>query len=253
MNQGHPLRLSARRRWVALAAGLVAFAILIGLGTWQVQRLHWKEALLARIDERTHSQPRSISDLGAMGSGTGSLEYTPVTVRGRFLNDQEMFFFATSQGQSGWYVYTPLRLAADESHALGDVVIVNRGFVPYDLRDPGQRQGSQPQGEVAVSGLARERLDGKPSFIVPDNKPAERTYFWKDWSSMVSVAGLEPSATVPFFIDAYRSPDARTLPVGGVTIIDLPNSHLQYALTWYGLAATLAIVLVAWLWRDWRR
>lgn len=245
-----PLRTGARRRWIALAAGLVVFAILIGLGTWQVQRLHWKEALIAQIDERTHSQPVGIADIEAMGEREGSLEYTPVNVHGRFLNDREMFFFATSEGQSGWYVYTPLVLADDESQAAGDTVIVNRGFVPYDLRDAARRPGSQPEGDVTVTGLVRERLDGKPSFIVPDNKPEERTFFWKDWSTMASISGLDPAETVPFFIDAEKGGDPSVLPVGGVTIIDLPNNHLQYVVTWYGLAAALAAVLAVTLWRD---
>ena len=253
MTQDMPLRRGARRRWIALAAGLVVFSILIGLGTWQGRRLQWKEALIAQIDERTHSQPRNIAELEELGLQEGSLEYTPVTVRGRFLNDREMFFFATSEGQSGWYVYTPLVLADGESHASGNTVIVNRGFVPYDLRDPARRPGSQPAGEVVVTGLARERLDGKPSFIVPDNKPEERTFFWKDWSTMASISGLDPSDTVPFFIDAEKGRDANGLPIGGVTIIELPNNHLQYAVTWYGLAAALAAVLAVSLWRDERR
>ncbi len=71
---------------------------------------------------------------------------------------------------------------------------------------------------------------------------------------MAATAGLPTGAKVlPFFIDAGKAPNPGGLPVGGVTIIDLPNSHLQYAVTWYGLAAALAGVLGAWLWRSRKR
>ncbi len=242
------------RRPVAVAmalACLAAFAVLIGLGTWQVQRLHWKEELLATIEARLHQPPMTIADLADRAATEGALEYTPVRASGRFAHDEEMFFFATHEGQSGWYVYTPLLLAPGET-APGDAILVNRGFVPYDMRDPATRPGSQPQGTVEVVGLARERIDGKPGFVVPDNQPGERTFFWKDWRTMVEVAGLDPATTVPFFIDA--GPTARTeLPRGGVTIVSLPNNHLQYAITWYGLAAALAGVVAVWSWRAWRR
>ena len=237
------------RTAAVLALLAAAFAILIGLGTWQVQRLHWKEGLIAQIEARIHQPPVAIADLQDRVSEPGALEYTPVTVRGIFQHGDEMFFFATHEGQSGWFVYTPLLLAPDENHASGGAVIVNRGFVPYDRRDPATRPGSQPEGEVAVTGLARERLEGKPSFIVPDNRPDERTFYWKDWTSMVEIAGLDASDTVPYFIDAGPAENPGGLPVGGVTIVDLPNSHLQYAVTWYGLAAALLAVAGGWFWR----
>lgn len=240
---------SAVRAGAILATLALAFAVLVGLGTWQVQRLQWKEDLIATIEARVGQPPASIPELHGRIADAGALEYTPVSVRGTFLHDEEMFFFATHGGQSGWFVYTPLVLAADESHVSGDVVIVNRGFVPYDRRDPATRPGSRPEGQVTVTGLAREALGGRPGFIVPDNRPQERTFYWKDWSAMVETAGLDAAATVPYFIDAAPAADARALPVGGVTIVALPNNHLQYAVTWYGLAAALVAVAGAWYWR----
>ena len=100
------------------------------------------------------------------------------------------------------------------------------------------------KGEVTITGLARNPLAEKPSFIVPDNDPAKNIYYWKDLSLMARQIGLsQGDALVPFFIDADAKPNPGGLPRGGVTIIDLPNNHLQYAVTWYGLAATLAGVL----------
>lgn len=235
-------------RWLALIVGLVAFVVLLGLGTWQVERLHWKEALLATIDQRVHSTPLPLAEIEAKFNEAGDVDYWPVTATGRFLHSGERHFFATHEGNSGFYVYTPLELAD------GRFVLVNRGFVPYDMKDPAKRAQGQVEGEATVTGLARNPLAQKPSTMVPDNDPAKNIFYWKDRDVMAATAGLPTrAALVPFFIDADKTPNPSGLPVGGVTIIDLPNSHLQYAVTWYGLAAALAGVLGVWLWRSRQR
>lgn len=239
-----------RRSWaVALVvSSVVVLAALIVLGTWQVQRLQWKEDLLETIDARIHSEPRPLAEIERILSDAGDVEYWPMRVEGRFLHEGERHFFATHQGGSGYYVYTPLQL--DD----GRILFVNRGFVPYDRKDPARRVEGQVEGEVTVEGLARNRLDGKPSFIVPDNDLAANIFFWKDIDAMASTAGLPEGAEVlPFFLDANTAPNPGGFPMGGVTIIDLPNNHLQYAVTWYGLAAALVGVLAVWAWRSRRK
>lgn len=236
--------------WFLIVLAVAMLAVLISLGNWQVRRLHWKENLLATIEARIHSEPLPIGDV--VGSAEGELEYTPVSVTGRFDHEGTSYFFATHHGASGWYVYTPLEIT--EGDLAGQTLLVNRGFVPYDLRDPASRPGSEPDGEVTVEGLARERLAAKP-IMAPDNKPAERTFFWKDWDAMEEAAGLDAEGTVPFFVDAGfpdREYSPQNLPQPGVTLIALPNSHLQYAVTWYGLALALAGVTGVFLWRRWR-
>ncbi len=211
-----------------------AFSVLIGLGTWQVYRLQWKEGLLADIDTRTKAAPVELTEMEQRFGSQGSVEYWPVTASGTYLHSGERHFFSTWKGQSGFNVYTPLMLAD------GRAVFVNRGFVPYDRKDPATRETGQVEGVVEISGLARDPLQDKPSFIVPDNEPAKNIFYWKDMAAMSATAGL-PAGTevVPFFIDADETPVEGGLPVGGVTLIELPNNHLQYAVTWYGLAAAL--------------
>ncbi|MGB3391280.1 MAG: SURF1 family protein [Pseudaminobacter sp.] len=236
---------SGARRLLALVFGAAALVVLVSLGTWQVQRLHWKEALLATIDHRIHSAPLTLAEIEDRFAATGDVDYWPVTVSGEFLHEGERHFFATDEGRSGFYVYTPLKLAD------GRIVLVNRGFVPYDNKDPATRSAGQIAGEVTITGLARNPLAQKPSLMVPDNDPAKNIFYWKDRDTMAATAGLPSDAgLVPFFIDADDTPNPGGLPVGGVTIVDLPNSHLQYAVTWYGLAAALAGVLGVWLWRS---
>ncbi|CDX18252.1 conserved hypothetical protein [Mesorhizobium sp. ORS 3324] len=230
---------SRPRNALLLGFGLVLFAILIGLGTWQVQRLHWKENLLATIDRRTHAPPLPLSNVESEFAATHDVDYTPVKVTGTFLHEGERHFFATWEGDTGFNVYTPLQLGD------GRFVLVNRGFVPYDLKDPAKRRQGEVAGTVTVTGLARNPLPGKPSIMLPDNDIAKNIFYWKDRDAMASSAGLPAGAVlVPFFIDADKTPNPGGLPVGGVTIIDLPNNHLQYAVTWYGLAAALAAVLI---------
>lgn len=236
---------SRRFPWLAIIFGVPALAILLALGTWQVQRLQWKEALIATIDQRTHAAPLPLAGIEAKFATEGDIDYWPVTTSGHFLHEGERHFFATHDGQSGFYVYTPLRLADER------IVFVNRGFVSYDLKDASRRMAGEIAGDVTVTGLARNPLAGKPSSMLPDNDPAGNIFYWKDIAAMSASAGLPAGATVlPFFIDAGKAPNPGGWPVGGVTIIDLPNSHLQYAVTWYGLAAALAGVLGVWLWRQ---
>lgn len=229
--------------WALTLVTLLCLAILLALGTWQVQRLAWKEALIATIDSRVSAAPVALAEVEKAAGAGGDIEYQPVAAAGTFLHDKEQFFFATHDGQSGWYVYTPLSLAD------GRFVFVNRGFVPYDRKSAATREPGQVAGEVSLTGLARTAPAAKPSSLVPDNQPAENVFYWKDLVAMTANAGLEPASVLPFFIDAAKSDVPEGYPVGGVTIIDLPNSHLQYAVTWYGLAAALAGVYVAMLLR----
>ena len=223
--------------WLLTLATAVALAILLALGTWQVQRLAWKENLIATIESRVDAEPLPLAEVEKISAN--EIEYQPVMASGTFRHDLEQYFFATHDGQSGWFVYTPLDLGN------GRFVFVNRGFVPYDRKDPATRTDGQMAGPVTVTGLARTILTEKPSSLLPDNDPAKNIFYWKDLSAMATHAGLDRSTLVDFFIDQRKSDVPGGYPVGGVTIVDLPNSHLQYAVTWYGLALALAGVYVA--------
>lgn len=233
------------RFWAVLILLPAAFAVLLALGTWQVQRLAWKEGLLASIEQRSHAEPVRIAAIETAHESGEPIEYRTAYATGRYLNDSERHFFATFNGQTGYYVYTPMQLAD------GRYLFVNRGFVPYDLKSADTRPESLLEGEQRVSGLARERLSERPSVMVPDNDEAANIFYWKDLDRMATSAGLPLEQVLPFFLDADATPVAGGLPRGGVTVINLPNSHLQYAVTWYGLAlALLGVSVFAWLKRK---
>ncbi|MCO5150243.1 MULTISPECIES: SURF1 family protein [unclassified Shinella] len=225
-----------KSRGVAILMGtafVVALAILLSLGTWQLQRLYWKEQLLSDMAARRIAAPVSLADIEAMAARGEDIEYSPVTVSGVFANNKERHFFATWRGQTGYHVYTPLQLAD------GRFLFVNRGFTPFEAKEPEMRKQGQLTGLQSVTGLARARLAEKPSSIVPDNDLSKNIFYWKDLDAMAATTGIPADRLVPFFVDAGDAPNPKGLPIGAVTQFDLPNNHLQYAVTWYGLAAAL--------------
>lgn len=230
--------------WGIVIASAIALVILLALGTWQVGRLQWKEALIASTEQRIHEPPLPLFEMEKVYKQEGSVEYRPVTVSGTFMHQGERHFLATHDGAAGYNVYTPLMLED------GRFVLVNRGFVPYEKKDPTTRIEGQVDGPVSVTGLARDPLSAKPGFFLPDNDTSKNIFYWKDWTAMAESADLPNlDEVVPFFIDADNKPNPGGLPIGGVTIIDFPNNHLQYAATWYGLALALLGVVGTWLWR----
>jgi surfeit locus 1 family protein len=227
------------RFWAALVLVPVALVILLSLGTWQVNRLQWKEGLLADIQERSTAPAANVAEIERVLSAGAPIDYRHATASGRYLHDKERHFLATFEGQSGFYLYTPLELTD------GRYLFVNRGFVPYDRKDPATRPQSLIEGEQTVTGLARAELTEKPSSLVPDNDETANIFYWKDRAHMAASVDLPADRILPFFLDADSRPIAGGLPRGGVTQIDLPNNHLQYAITWYGLALALVAVTVA--------
>src|SRR3546814_10434401 len=162
------------------------------------------------------------------------MEFTRVRLEGRFLHDDEFYLGArTDNGRVGLNVVTPFRL--DD----GRVILVNRGWVPENRRDPATRAEGQPAGEVAVVGLLR--TDGWKGFdfAKPPNDPAERFYFWLDLPVMAEYVEEGPVIT-EVYVDAVASELPGGLPIGGQTRVNLPNDHLEYAITWYSFAVILA-------------
>jgi surfeit locus 1 family protein len=216
------------------AASLALFLVLTGLGSWQLERKQWKEALLATIAGRVDAPAVDLSQAEAMARAGDDIAYLHVAARGRFLHDKECYLYAPTAAGLGWHVYTPLLLAP------GRVVWVNRGFVPDANKARNSRAAGLIAGEVEVRGLVRP-LSKRRAFQ-PDNDVAHNLWYWPDVEAM-SASAFASIATPPLLIDADRTPAVPGgLPQGGVTRLQLPNRHLEYALTWYGLALTLIAV-----------
>jgi surfeit locus 1 family protein len=150
-------------------------------------------------------------------------------VTGRFLHDKELYLFAQGpRGAFGVHVVTPL--VQDN----GEAVLVDRGFVPDALRDPRTRPAGQVAGEVSVTGVLR--VSQQPGLFTPAPNTTTRLWFVKDVPTMAKAAGL---ALPPIVIEADATPNPGGWPLGGQTRVDFPNDHLQYAMTWFGLALAL--------------
>jgi surfeit locus 1 family protein len=233
-----------RRRSPRLLPTLITIAIVLvctALGVWQLERLQWKRALIAERQAAVAAPP--VAPPQDLEQARG-MEFRHVSDQGIFLNDKELYLGATSLhgGEAGFDVLTPLR------EADGRIVFVNRGFVPAGRKNPATRPAGQMEGTVRVSGLLRLPHEKKPSWFLPDNRPDLNYWFWVDLPAMAKADGLGNVA--PFYIDADATPNLGGLPRGGVTPLELPNNHLQYAITWFSLAAGMLVIYIVSLGQD---
>jgi surfeit locus 1 family protein len=221
------------RLWPSLAT-LAALAVLLGLGTWQVQRLHWKEGLIATRAAQLAAPP---GPLPATAADWRGFDFRKVSVRGSFRHDLEQLFGAYSiDGQFGQHVLTPL-VRPD-----GAAILVDRGFVPSDRAPIETRRQGEVAGPVAITGIARYRGTDRPGWFTPANQPGRRIWYWYDMPALTRATGLD---LLPVVVEADATPNPGGLPQGGQTRTELPNNHLQYAITWYGLAGGLIGVYIA--------
>jgi surfeit locus 1 family protein len=214
-----------------------SLALLVGLGVWQLQRLEWKQGLIATIEARVHADPVTLKEAVARARGGEDVSYLRVRVDGRFDNDKERYLYAFSDSTPGWHVITPLATAD------GEVVLVDRGFVPDALKEPSSRAQGEIDGSVTVTGLAR--LSERQGLFIPNNEPGKNRWFWRDVRALTSSmfpAGAPDIA--PFLLEAEPSNVPGGWPLGGQTRLDIPNNHLQYAVTWFLLALCVVVIYV---------
>ncbi len=211
-------------------------AILIGLGVWQVDRLHWKLDLIATMDRKMHAAPVAVDGAGAPFAWLPQNDYARVSLNGRFDNSKEAYIFTTGPGGIPVYhVLTPF--TTDAGHAY----LVDRGMVPIDKRDPASRPQGQVEGGAHIVGIWRTP-DG-PGLFTPAPDVAHRVWYARDIKAIA--ASEHVSLAAPVVIEADATPNPGGWPQGGQTVVDLPNNHLSYAITWFGLAAGLIGVYLA--------
>lgn len=229
--------------WPTVFAALGTL-VLVSLGTWQMNRKSWKDGLIAQIEARSTAAPIPLADAVRRLATGEDIEYLRVRANGRLMPGREAYYWAPATSGPGWHVYAPLETAD------GAILIVNRGFVAEAFRDPAKRPEPQPNQSELV-GLLRHG-ERKGAFAAT-NDPVRSLWYWRDLEGM-GRAMLGPAATkaLPFSLDVERGPEGGTTtprtPRGGTTRLAIPNNHLQYAMTWYGLAATLIGVYGALFW-----
>ncbi len=222
--------------------------ILCGLGAWQIARMSEKHAYIARLTEQAEGQPAPMPPHAQWPQiNADALDLTHVIAKGRYLGDSVAGVRTTiaagppgSRQLSGFgrWIFQGFELED------GGVVLVNRGFVPESRL--GQVQPAS--GSATIEGFLRAP-EARNSFT-PDDLPGKREFFTRDPAAIAAALGLPPA---PFYLEARRQGDGM-IPPAGVDVRELieriPDNHLQYALTWFGLAATLVGVFGVWAWQG---
>jgi surfeit locus 1 family protein len=216
---------------------LIGALVLIGLGKWQLDRREWKLSLVERIETRIRNEAIPLSEARDRWRKSQDIDYTRVRLAGRFLHQHERHLYTIVEGLAGWKVIVPLQTVS------GDIVLVDRGFVPEPLKLPAARESGQIEGIAELTGLAR--ASQPPNWFTPNNDPAANRWFSRDVPGLI--ASLPPdlaAKAAPFIVEAEAGPVPGDWPRAGVTMLKISNRHLEYALTWFALAATLLIVFV---------
>lgn len=233
---------------------LVGLAILLSLGTWQMQRLAWKEALIARVEAAAKAVPVPLAKLqgfAALASNDlpDDLQFRRVTLAGTFDHANEFHVWSPGKRGPAWSVVTPLRLATPlkAEGTTADRVLVIRGVVLDRSKAVATRADGNPSGEVMLTGRIRFGHVGTFSKSA-DNARNEWLDFDLDGMALKLVPGDVRTARrgiAPFFVEAEAPTGGAGAPQPELAAVNLSNRHLEYALTWYGLAVTLAGVYLA--------
>jgi surfeit locus 1 family protein len=227
---------------VPCVTAFVMLAVLIALGTWQLQRKAWKEALIAALDSRLAAAavPLPPAERWA-GLDQSRDEFRRVIIPVTLPPDEEALVYGANSARGGdvsvqgYWVFAPAKLAD------GATVVVNRGFIPANKRDPQtHRVGT---GSMNLTGILR--WPEPRNWFSPADNPADNLWFVRDHLAMAAAKGWGPVA--PFYIDLETASGPDDLPKAGSVRPTLRNEHLQYAITWYGLAAVLVVVFLVWI------
>lgn len=220
-----------RPGWPLTIVVAASLAVLVTLGTWQVQRLQWKLELIERVEAGLEAEP---VPLPADAPDLAALDHRPVTVTGTLRHDRA---FAKGSVQKGGV--PGARLLVPLERPDGVPILVDLGWVPEPVRD---HWGGEPQPVTALTGtLYLDHLEAKPPFV-PANEPENRRWFWHDTEALRDWTGSADLAAATL----VRRPDGieRQPPIADPPAMTLSNDHLGYALTWYGLAVGLLVIYV---------
>jgi surfeit locus 1 family protein len=239
------------RSWLGLLLpAMLAFALLVGLGTWQLQRKTWKEGLIALLAERLAAPPVALpppSDWPSLDPSNE--EYRHVTFTAEFDYAKEALVYGAASAfrpdvsGPGYWVFTPARLAD------GSLLIVNRGFVPEGRQDAKTRADGQVAGPIAIMGAVR--WPDTRHWFTPNDDPAHNLWFARDPQAIAAAKRL--ASVAPFYVEQETPMPPGGLPRPGKIVVNLPDNHLQYAVTWFGLAIVLVVVFVVWAFNSRRR
>jgi surfeit locus 1 family protein len=241
--------MSGWRKWTFVLFMLALTGLFAGLGFWQLQRLGEKEALIATVNERLADEPVPFptAERWPAEVGMGDYGYRPTTIAGRYLPHRTVLVFTSLNSRQGglrgpgYWVMTPLALES------GGTIWVNRGFIPESARTAFAAGGNAEQETVTLTGIAKPSEQG--GAFTPAANQKERIEWIRNVARLSRLAPDLPQPVAPVYLDLPAGPPG-TLPQGGETVVNFPNNHLGYALTWFGFAILSPILLFFWLRRQ---
>ncbi|MCR6669823.1 SURF1 family protein [Devosia ginsengisoli] len=234
--------------WSFVVLMLALAVVCVWLGTWQLQRLGEKEALIAAVDARLGADPVPVPPADQWATlDLQALNFQPFSLTGAFRYNQTVTVFtslANARGPAsgpGYWVVTPFVLAD------GGTVFVNRGFIPQDFQEAAVTDGEGDESQVTITGLLRP--GEAAGFMTPDPNMSDRIDWVRDPARLAAMVDPALAPIAPFYIDLPAGP-AGELPQGGETVVEFPNNHLGYAYTWYGFAIVAVVMLGFWFARQ---
>ncbi len=233
-------------RLVLTICTVLALGVLMSLGTWQLHRLEWKRDIIAKVEMRVNAEPIPFEEAARRAEAGEDMEYTPVRLVGRWRTVEASSVFGSLEGRAGAFIFAPLFGAESDGRA----VYVNVGYVPQAMaRWPAPAPLFLTPGSVEVSGLFRspEVLHPPASWFRSAEQSVDGLWFVRNPALFAQNAQFD---TARYYIDQFAVA-GREWPKGGTTRLDFNNRHLEYALTWFGLAMTLVGVWFAFSLQKW--
>lgn len=223
---------------------LVAMVTFVGLGTWQIQRKAWKEGLIESLEQRLSVPPVDLPPRERWAKlDPAKEEFRRVKFSAAFAPGAEALVYTSGSALRsdvsgpGYWVFAPAQLAS------GERVVVNRGFVPQGQRDPATGEAGASGGRIDLVGVMR--WPESRGVFSPNDDPGHNLWFVRDPSAIAAAKGWGEVA--PFYVELESPQPPGGLPRAGPLKVNLRNEHLQYAITWYGLALVIAATFVFWL------
>ncbi|WP_363349859.1 SURF1 family protein [Methylocystis echinoides] len=234
------MRSGARALWGPAVATALVFALLLGLGVWQLRRLGEKEALIARVEARVHLAPKPVPPRSEWASlAPADYEFAHVAAEGSYLPGRDaLVFMKPPEGfglEPGYMVVTPFALAS------GGEILVERGFIPASRADDAAGR-APPAGDVTLTGLLH--APQRRNFFTPSDTPDRFTWFTRDPDAIAARLGLSDAAPFTLALERPSSAGPSGLPRLVPATPEFANNHLSYALTWFSLAVALVVIFM---------
>jgi len=212
-------------KFIPLIFSLGGILTTLALGTWQIQRLIWKEGLIAATEQAATLDP--LRELPT--EGYKEKQFHKVRVSGHYLDDPQFHIAARyHKSQLGYHVITPFKTSN------GTLVLVNRGWIPADQK---QQSFAPPAGSREITGIIRVGADRNP--FTPASQPERNIWFGRDVELMAREAKID---ALPYMLDLVEQTPEKTYPIAFDGSIKLRNDHLSYVIIWYSLAAGILVI-----------